>query len=184
MEDGFMKREQFFVYVNHAASIGELDWIEKFIKDYSERIIGHSREDAVNWALALLKFNRNEFEKALEHLSTIKNTDYLNYFNTKNLIAKILFELEDLDGVLSLVDSYKHYIASNEFMPEHIRQYNLMYINFVYQMTQLAYLPDEFKIKKFLENPTLENLGIHDQKWIIKKVSELKEKFKTPSQKA
>lgn len=182
-QDGWMQREQYTTVINAASLVKEFDWMEKFIENYTGKVVPELREDSCHWAKASLYYSRKKYEEALTEIGKTKNGDYIFYVNTRTLLIKVLFELEEYEQILTIIDSFKHFVNSSTFIPDYIKERNLNFLSFS-QKTVTLYMnieKDEFKISKLLnEIKNIPSNQLLNQLWLIDK---LRNKLTTGSQK-
>lgn len=178
LEHGWMKREQFLVTVDMAASVGEVDWAEEFIEEYRGQIVPLHRENSYRWAKGFLYRKHNEFEKALSEFAKVNVGDHFYYFRVKQSVSMIYFELGEFESLFLLVDAFKHYIASNPALPEHIKIWNTNYINILNRMAGLVIKYEDYKMDKLIAEINGYSLSeLAAKKWLAEKAAELKQKF-------
>lgn len=180
MENGWMQREFFFISVNVSISANDLKWTEKFIENYTLKVFPEHRVDAVLVGKALLCFAQKKYEDTLMHLSKTKNADYIYYALTKTLLCKAYYELNEKEKVLSTLDSFRHYLATNAFIPPPIKVNYSHFVETLNRITLLNFNKDEFRLAKVIEELKNQITGIHtpNKIWLLEKAIELKKEFK------
>ena len=155
-----LSREQYFNFVSTSVSLGEIEWAEKFVENYTVKIDPNKRKDACSYVKGLLHYHKKEYDQAFKELSKIKGGDYVYHLRIKALHSRIYFELMDYEKVLLLIDSFKHYISSNSIIPKPISKRYTNFINVLHKLTKLKFNPDEYSILKLLEE--IKNYSIDD----------------------
>lgn len=147
---GNIQREQYLNAILISISLKKTDWAEKFAEEYKSQVKPEGREDTLAFARAALLHAKKKYGKALEELASIKDIDYVYYFKIKTLQARIYFEQQDFEKLLSLIDSFKHYITGNSLIPdENVARYK-NFIGVLYSLTILAIKKDEFKLSNLI----------------------------------
>ncbi|MDQ3021788.1 MAG: hypothetical protein M3R36_14635 [Bacteroidota bacterium] len=100
--------------VGVSTGIGELKWVEEFIKDYTKYLPEKDRESSYNFAKAVLAFAKRNYEEALSYASKLPRTTYYYKMEVRIFILKCYFELSLFDEAFSLIDSSKHYLAKTD----------------------------------------------------------------------
>lgn len=176
-QDGWMQREQYTTVIKAASVVKEFDWVEKFIDNYTIKVVPEFREDAYLWAKAFLYYSQEKYEAALNIIGKTKNGDYIFYVNIKTLLIKILFELNEYERIFTTIDSFKHFLNSNTFIPDHIKERTLNFLNFAYRITMMNINneKDEYKISKLADeiNNCPKN-ELSDYNWLLEKITKLK----------
>ncbi len=98
----------------------ELNWVEKFIQKYKEKIVYQYRKSTYCYAMSLVQFSKKEFDKALENLNQVEFHDYYFYLNAKTLQIKVYFEIKEVEGILSIIDSNRHFFKKKLHLPEYL----------------------------------------------------------------
>jgi hypothetical protein len=177
LEKGWMKREQFLVTVDAAANCGEVDWAEKFIDAYHNEIVPAQRENSYHWAKGFLYYKRKNYNKALTEFAKMKIGDHFYYFRAKVAVSKVYFELGEIENLFMVVDSVRHYIASNPELPQYVRLWNTCYINILNRLAGLVINYEDYKMDKLIEEIkrySANELG--SKVWLLEKALELKKK--------
>lgn len=176
-QNGWMQREQYIAVINVASNAREFKWMERFINEYTIKIVPEFREDTYYWGKSLLYYSQKKYDEALSDITKAKSIDYIYYLNIKTLLLKILFELQEFERILTVIDSFKHFLNSNSYIPPHLKNRNLNHLNFFHKITMLSMNNerDEFKILKLLKEikncPPQELSGLQ---WLLEKALNLK----------
>ena len=95
----------------------------------------------------------------------------------KNLQLKIHYELEQYESAISIIDTYKHFLAKNTLISESRK---LLHYNFVsYTNKLIQYISGSKKINLlFLSEKVLMSKNIFDKNWIMEKIYEQTHKYK------
>ncbi|NOS85368.1 MAG: hypothetical protein HOP31_09530 [Ignavibacteria bacterium] len=168
-ENGWMKREQYFVCIDSAASIEKISWVESFIEEYTPKVVPELRENAYCWAKGMLYYYNNEYDEALKELSRVKTGDYFIYYKVKVLTSKIYLETCEYEDLFVLIDSFKHYTASNTLLPEYMKKKYFKYIEALNKLALLTINRDDYKLKKLIEHiksHTIEQIT-SNKKWLL-----------------
>lgn len=105
-----------FNYKNVAmlgCSLKEFNWTEEFIQNYRENLPAHRRDNAYNFNLANLYYNKKMYNEALMALMKVQFTDVTHHLNTNMLILRTYFALRDTEALLSLIETFRIYIIRN-----------------------------------------------------------------------
>lgn len=179
LEKGWMKREQFLVTVDMASSAGEIEWAETFIEEYHSKIVPAHRENTFRWAKGFLFHKRKEYEQALNEFAKVNTGDHFYYFRVKQSVSMVYYELGEFENLFLLVDAFKHYIASNPALPEHIKIWNTNYINVLNRLAGLALNYEEYKMDKLIADINGFSLSeIVSKNWLLNRGIELKGRAK------
>ena len=172
LEDGLISPWHFKNIVTTALRLEEFDWVENFIQQYQDNLSKESKENAVNYNIAALHFFRKEYSKALKLLQKVDFTDVYYHLDSKSMLLKTYFELEEHDGLYSLFDTFKIYLRRNKLISDYQKT---VYLNLVKYTKKLVKLKTGFPtIKKIteLKDQIKETKQIADLNWLNKKVED------------
>lgn len=129
-----------FTYKN-AIAIGlrlqQFEWAEQFIETYKEKLDPIYQEETYHYNLAKLNYSTKKYDTALQLLMTTALSDdvYVN-LDTKILLAKVYYELNDLDAFDALITSFQTFIRRKQG----ISYQRINYQNFINCLRKLATL--------------------------------------------
>lgn len=161
-----------FTYKNTIAAaihLKEFEWVEKFIHDYKNQLDVKWREDMFNYNLAVLYCNLPDYDKAMTLLQHAEFDDIFLKIATRKMLLKIYFDLEELNALESLLDSFQRFLTRHS---KNLSYHQPVYINFIKFVRRLLQTP------KF-DKPARQNLKIEiestkdlaDKKWLIEKLN-------------
>ena len=150
----------------------ELDWLEKFIKKFIDRIEPDKKIYVLAYGTACIEFERGNFNKALEILGKsgpVKNVYYKAAI--KQLTLMIYYELQWFVPAADLLDAYRHFIRKDKLLPEIHSTYINSFIDYFNRLIKLNDKPDDnaFEISELLSELKSTSLT-----WLMKKAQELK----------
>ena len=155
-----------------AAELKEFEWANDFIESYKNELHPDIKEAVYFYCKAFLEAEKNNLEKSLDYLSTSKTDDILLKTDLKLLQARIYYELNCYDVLSSAIDSIRHFLKGNKFIPENKKIRFTTFINFLSSLNNTQLKKDVYKILELKENISKsENLQWKD--WFIKKIEEL-----------
>ncbi|HMS34185.1 MAG TPA: hypothetical protein PKC91_08860, partial [Ignavibacteria bacterium] len=156
--------------VINSSSIGKFKWLEEFINNYSGELHENHRDNMRYYSMAYLCFARSEFEKALEHILSIKYNLFLFKLDLRILQLKTYFELGYYEEGLSLVSSLSTYLSNTKEFAEYIKD---SIRNFVKCMKELIRLRTGVQIKDndifILKKSAQSILHTNLSEWLTKK---------------
>ena len=107
--------------VIRAIKLKELGWLEGFIYDYGQHVHPKRRLDIINFAYAMLYFERNAYEQSLDYLGNIKMDEFIYNLDTRNLYLRIYFEQRDFNTAIPFVKAYREFINTNELISHSVK---------------------------------------------------------------
>ena len=159
--------------VQTALKLGEYEWSEKFIKEYSPKLSDEFRDNAVSYNLALVYFYQKKYDKVIQQLQSVEYADMGYNLNAKAVLISVYYEIDSDDALLSLMDSFKTYLHRHKDIAANRRT---QYLNLMKYVRKLLKLNKGSKteiehIKKEMEEDR--KIGIASEKWILEKLAEL-----------
>lgn len=156
-ENAYLSPWTFKNVVRLGLNMLRLDWTETFIKTYHKELEGHFQKDAYHFSLADLNYRRRDYSKAQQHLNEVDFSDFSYSLGIREMLAKIYYETNENESLLSLIASFKIYLKRNQLISEKVQQ---TYENFLYflgqllKKEQLQTLKDEIKATNLLASRT------------------------------
>lgn len=144
IENGHLSRFTYNNIVMAGVGLQEFEWIEQFLYEYKELIEPKYQESVFQFNLAILYYQKQDYDKVMDLLNRVEFDDVFYNANARTMLLKIYYELNEIDPLASLLDSFK---------------------NYVYRHDELGYLRDAFlNLIKFIKK--LLNLDFYDKKAI------------------
>lgn len=162
----------FLNIVSDAASAGESLWAESFIRKNRHLLETEHEFDIVNLSYAKCEFSRKEYEKALTRLGKI-NMEYSQFkLSVRTLMLMIYYELESYDSAISLLDTYKHFIARDKLLPKDDRQNRLKFAKYFKEILNLkAGMSSDINL---VREDVLSTDNFVEKEWFLEKIYEMK----------
>jgi hypothetical protein len=156
-----------------ALRLGEYEWTEKFIENYSPKLADEFRENAVSYNLALVYFYQKKYDKVIHQLQSVEYEDIGYNLNAKSILISVYYETHSDDALLSLMDSFKTYLHRHKDIAANRRTQYLNSIKYTRKLLKLnkGNKTEIANIKKEMEEDR--KIGIASEKWILEKLAEL-----------
>jgi hypothetical protein len=103
LERGQISPWTFKNMVKLGLGLQQYDWVENFVRNYSEKLEANKRTDAYHFNLADLFYHRKNYDEALIHLNQVEFSDIHYQLGAKVMLLKIYFETDATEAFLSLV---------------------------------------------------------------------------------
>ena len=127
----FINYTEYRTILNYGVRLKEYDWIEKFIHRFSDRHENYMKKDIVKYSLALLNYERKNYDAALKYLSQIKvRSEVIMKLDVDILLLLIYFDLSYLDSALSLIDSLRHFLSEEKFFSNTVLENHHNFLKF------------------------------------------------------
>ena len=149
----------------------EYDWIEKFIFDYQHFLPEDVRQNAVTFNLAQLYFYQKKYDKVIEQLRNVEYEDIIYNFNSKTLLIATYFEMEEIDVLYSLMDTFRTFLNRRKDVPEQRRKLYINLIKFTKKLTNIS--PKNKKALLDLKQEVLETKNVASMNWLLEKIDDL-----------
>lgn len=151
-----------------ALRVGEFEWAENFIFEYSKYIDEKYRANAVEFSLARLEFYRKDFNKVLDHLNKVTYEDVWYNLGSKSLLIFTYYELDETDALESLLQAFKMYIRREKSLTIDRKDTYLNLIKFTLNLMKLTY-KDKDKLTK-LKTEITNTKGVVSKPWLLEKI--------------
>jgi len=148
VEEGYVSPWTYMNIVTVGVRCGELEWTESFIEQYKSRLHPNFKDNAYNYNLAYLFFNKEEYAKAALQLNRVVFDDMYYSIESRALLLRIYYASEEFEPFYSLIDSFRIYLRRNKLITDPRKE---MYLNLIKLINRLS------KIRKG-ENQALDQL--------------------------
>ena len=152
--------------------LSEFDWIENFIHQYSQFLDERHRENAITFNLAQLYFYKKNYLKVIQLLSQVEYDDMTYNLNSKTLLMASYYELDEIEALGSLLDTFRVYLNRNKELPATRRKHYLNTIGIVRKLSKIIN-GDSKQIEK-LTTEVETTQGVVSKNWILEKLAALK----------
>jgi hypothetical protein len=182
--DNTLHIENYTAIAASALRLNELVWAEKFINEYANYLLSEYRENTYMYNMSVLYFvkaknnpekKKELLNKSLEYLSGVQCNDFQDKTRVNNHLLVIYYEMEYIEEALSLIDSYRHYLAANTLMLDYQKSRYSQFINFLGRIINLREGSKRINVSKLTEDiksaPLCEN-----RKWLLLKIDEITQK--------
>lgn len=159
-----------------ALRVEEFSWAENFIYEYAKYVDEKYRNNAVEFSLARLEFYRKKYSKVIEHLYKVTYEDVWYNINAKTILLASYFELDELDALESLLQSFKMFINREKSLSSDRKTHYLNLVKFTHQLIKI-HPKDKVKLEK-LKTEIEETKGVVSKPWLLEKVEHLLKKAK------
>lgn len=157
-----------------ALDCNELEWAEKFIKEFKSKLHPSYRENFFEKATIHFLFRSKQFNKSLEHIAKLEITTPFDKAAIKMYQFKIYYELNYTEELFLLIDSTRHHIAKDKDKSENYKKQFVIYTSLMRKLISIKNMNNkdmELSLKNFKEE--ISGIDIFDKVWFIEKVNEL-----------
>lgn len=171
VEQGELSPWYFKNIVNIALRVGEYDWAENFINQYSSMLPEQLRENSLSYNLAQVFFFRKDYEEVLEQLRNVEYDDVAYNLGSKAMLLATYYETDEMEPLYSLFESFRAYLNRHKDIPINRRKNYGNLIRFTRKLTRI--MPgDQSAITKFKKELS-ETKNVASLNWLKEKLSEL-----------
>ncbi len=171
--DGELSPWHFRNIVIAALRIGKYEWTEDFIQEYKTYLPEAMRENAVTFNLAQLYFYQKKYDKVIELLQTVDYEDFSYNLNSKVLLMTAYYEIDEIEPLFSLLDSFRTYLNRHKNIPAFRR---IPYNNLIKFTRKLARIipGDKSVIEKLkIDIKNSKEGSIANIHWLKEKIAEI-----------
>lgn len=134
-----------------ACSLKEFEWTEQFLENFKDRLPQHRRENAYNYNLANLYYNKKMYSQTLSVLLRVQFTDMVYHISTTFLLLRTYHALRDTEALLSLMDTFRIYVIRNKKLTTVEKKGYTNMLRFAKKMVLLKHNTSTFSKKIFVE---------------------------------
>lgn len=159
--------------VRNASIIGEFSWCGKFIDTYSPRLNKDKLKETLSYSLALTELYRGNYDKALAQIAAINIERSTLKTEFKNMQLVIFYELGYGDELISLIDSYKHFLGRDKDSAEKVKTASMDFIRLVSKTLKYK-LDGDAESAALLKQEVKRSGYFNFKEWVLEKLDEIK----------
>ncbi|MEM7106162.1 MAG: hypothetical protein AAF502_23730 [Bacteroidota bacterium] len=169
-ENGYLTPGSYKNIVSTALRIKEYEWTRSFIYQYKDRLQAQFRKNAFNYNLANLIFHQKQFGEALQLLHRVEFTDIYYNLDSKTLMMKSFYELDESEALRSHIHAFKIFLKRNKLISAYVKEIYLNLAEFTRRMDKLdPRHPEAYKTLLEEVNSTKKVANIN---WLTEKLRE------------
>ncbi len=158
----------------------DYEWIYKFIQQYKKKLDGSDAQNAYNYNLARYYFYIKEYKKLLQLLQVVEYSDVFYKLDSKTLLLKAYYEMNEFDALHSLMDSFKQLLRRKKIISDNHKTNYLNLVRFLKRLSQIN--PRDKKRLATLKKQIDESSQIADKNWLLEKMEEKNNIYKISAQ--
>lgn len=164
----------FFLQVlRNALSINKIDWAKKYIEKYVPNLKPAYQKSMRALGYAFLNFYLKDFKAVLENLKNVKFIDTRDKLHVRNLYMRTFYELDEIETVISQIDSSRHFLNKNRSIPQKTKSIYVIFLNLLSKLINIKVynkIEDIDDLLKAVE----ENRELIFSSWLKEKIEEIK----------
>jgi hypothetical protein len=169
--NGFIGQQDYKNIITVGLHINEFDWTENFIQNYTIRLPRENQDNDLNYNLAKVYFHKKDYQKVIEQLREVEYQNLTYTMGGRLMLLKTYYELNELDALESLLDSYGIYLRRNKLISREVKQQLMNGIRFTRKLASLAPY-NKSGIQK-LKTQIINCKALAAKKWLLEKVEAL-----------
>ena len=172
LKDGVLGEFDFKNILTVSIRLGELDWAHQFIQEKAVLLPKQHQANAIQYNQARLFYAEQNLKQALKSLTTVEYTDVFYHLDSRILLTKIYYDLEDIESLFSSIQSFRQYLNRTKQISATQQK---LYFTFLSVIKRLGMLLDGSKVDlSKLEIFLSENPQTADINWLKERVSKAK----------
>ena len=165
-ENGNLSR---FTY-NNALSLGlmsqQFEWSRDFLETYQKFLPAKKRKNIYLYNLTIYHFQKQEYHKVMDLLHQVQFRDVLYNLNARRMLLRSYFEMEEIDALESLLDSFQVFIRRRKDLGYHKENFK----NLIKFVKKLLLIGHDRKAKERLLKTIERTAAVVDKDWLLEKV--------------
>jgi tetratricopeptide (TPR) repeat protein len=149
----------------------EFDWVKTFIYDYAECLPEKHREASFNYNLAKYYYEVGNYKEAMFLLQQMEYDDLLHTMGAKIILAKMYYELSEVESLDSLIKSAQAFIYRKKVLGYHKEVYLSIFGIFKKLM---SINPHDKSALKQLENEISTTKQLPEKDWLLAQAQKLR----------
>jgi hypothetical protein len=174
-EDRYFYKIKFTQILRNALIINENQWVKNFIEKFAPKLKPSYQKSMRSLGLAYLNFNLKNFEAVLENLKNVKFIDTRDKLNVKNLYIRTHYELNEIETVITQIDSAKHFLSNNVSFTNKTKSNYIKSLNLLNRLINAKVNNDSREIEIILK-AVEEDRELALGRWLKEKIEALKNK--------
>jgi len=171
-DENWFRASHFRTIVKMGISMNDIEYIEQFVHDYSRRLEPNLRIPLKYFASANICFAKKMYPEALNYLNKTNPENTLFKIDLRRLTAKIYFETDSTENLLSFLDAFSHYLKNIRTIDQIIINRNKKFIKYLKEIIKFKDSPaDSFDLNN-LQNSLLKE-NVSEKSWLLLKISEI-----------
>ncbi|MGB1205433.1 MAG: hypothetical protein ACPG5B_07300 [Chitinophagales bacterium] len=146
----------------------EFDYTKVFIEEYKKHLLPEVSKNAYTFNLAHFYFHTKNFQEVLSLLNEVVFTDSVYALDTKVLMAKSFYELNEVGLLWGFLDTFSAYLRKSKNISDTQRILYKRFISYLKKMTRINSLKEINKLREKIKDKPC-----GDSSWLLKKLNEL-----------
>ncbi len=149
----------------------EFDWVESFIKNFTQKLPKEDRDNALTYNLAKVFFHQKQYGKVVDQLREVEYVNPIYALGAKLMLLKTYYEMGEDRALFSLMDSFSVYLRRNKFLSKEVKQQYLNVIRFLRKLNGV--IPRDKEALQKLKGKVEKSKALADKQWLLEKIEEM-----------
>ena len=171
-DDNWFRASHFRSIMKLGISLGDIDYVEQFVKHYSKRLEPNLRIPLKYFAFANIYFEKKMYNEALNSLNKAELNNSLYKIDARRLTAKIYYETDSMENLQSLLDTFSHFLKNIRTADRIIINRNKNFIKFIKKLIKLKDSKTDTYELNTLQNAIMKE-NVSEINWLLQKLSEI-----------
>ncbi len=167
LENGELSTFTFTNVSRLGLALKEFEWVAQFLNIFKTYLPTSERDNTYNYILALLYFQKQDYNNAMELLQKVNLKDVFNNLDARRMLLRIYYELGEFKALDSLLDSFKVYLGRQKNIGYHKDNYANL-IRFVKKMLRTNLSDKEAKSKLVTEVEATSSVA--EKSWLLEQL--------------
>jgi hypothetical protein len=151
-----------------ALKVEEYAWAETFLNDFKQYLPEKERENIFEYNLALYYFRVGKYKEAMPLLQKVNLNDVLYNLDARRLLARIYYEQNEINPLMSLIESAKVYLHRQKGIGYHHEMY-ANYFRFMDKMLKIDM--KNANARKILRGEVEKTQLLAERDWLLQVLS-------------
>lgn len=158
--------------VNIALKLNEHEWVKNFISVFKDELQAEYRKNTFLYCSAQYEFHIKNYDNSLEMLSKLKLDEVYLKYEVKILQMMIYYETDSGENLLSLLETYRHFLKNNEMLPANKKKLYLNFHKYLNKIVNIKKKNDRSELREIKMGLESESF-VNNKDWLLKKIGEV-----------
>ncbi len=167
--DPFIDSNFYRNIISSGIKLHEFDYINAFIRNYSNLLPPDLQKNAETYNLARLFYAQKQYKKVLELLHNVELSNISYALGAKTILVGTYFALDEYRVLESHLLSFRIFILRNKLLAKNTKQGYLNFLKFTKNLTHLA--PYDKKGRDKLKKDILNTKNLMVRDWLLEQIN-------------
>jgi tetratricopeptide (TPR) repeat protein len=153
---------------------GQFEWTLNFINTYREKLKDEFQDNVYYFCLAYCHFKMKDYDNSLKYLSRAKYENVYDKAEVNRLMMQLYYEMGLTEELLSLADTYKHFLHNDKLISENQKPLISNFVNLLLNLYKIKTQKSSSDYDILQIKRELTNIKTYEKIWLQAKLEELK----------